>query len=1225
MTQDRDSKTRLSELRRHAESSWALKAGNDEDISALSPEDVQKLVYELRVHQIEMEMQNEELRRTRQDLEASRDRYSQLYDFAPVGYFILDHKGVILEANLTACGLLGRARAFMIGKPFAVFVNEQDENTLYLHLRQVLETQSNQTCEIGLAAKDGSQIPVRLNSLVLESRDVFLTVSRTAVTDITERKHAEEALVASEIRYRSLFDGAQEGILLVDFDNGKILDANQYLEDMLGYRHEEFLEKDLWEVSPFQNTPMNKDAFTELQQKGYVRHEDLLLETSDGRSINVEFVANTYLVHGMIFIQCNISDVTDRRRAEKALRESEELYRLTISSMTDTVLITDCRGDFTYVSPNTHIIFGYSQKEVEALGNVNNLLDDNLFDPSQLESLGEIRNLERTINDSHGKEHSLLVNVKRVDIMGGKILYTCRDITERRRGEETALLLAALVESSDDAIMSKTLNGSIVSWNDGAARLYGYKAEEVVGQPISILFPPERFDDLPDILTRIARGEAIRQFETKRRTKDRRILDVSLTVSPVKNSAGRIAGASVIARDITDRKISEALVRIRLKLLEFAVSHSLDELLQKTLDEVASWTDSPIAFYHFISEDEKTIYLQMWSSRTMKEFCTAGGKAQHYPVDQGGVWVDAIRERRTVIHNDYATLPHRKGLPEGHAVLIRELVVPIMKSGRIVAMLGIGNKPTLYTEKDVEIVSYLADVAWEIAERKRAEESRDKSKQQYRTLFEESIDGVYSVLRDGTITDANRSFCELFGYTREEMIGKDIRELYLDPADRPRFQKEIEKSKFVKDYEVKFRKRDGKEIDSALTSSVHFGKDGSITGYQGILRDLTARKELRRQLQQAQKMEAVGTLAGGIAHDFNNILQVALGYSELILAEEGLPQRYRADLKKIHEASRCGADLVQRLLTFSSKTEIKPRPINLNSRIKEMRKMIERTIPKMIDIEINLAEDLATINADPTQVDQVLMNLAVNARDAMPDGGKLIFDTANTTIDEEYAAVNLEAEAGSYVRLSVSDTGSGMDKETVSHIFVPFFTTKKAGEGTGLGLAVVFGIVKQHGGLIKCYSEPCQGTTFKIYFPALVSDEEAEQIKVRPLPRGGSETILVVDDEDLIRDLGCRILKKAGYKVFKASNGKEALDVYQLRKDEIALVILDLMMPDMGGKQCLEALLALDPSLKVVIASGFSTHRQTKETIASGAKEFIHKPYDIRQVLEVVREVLDAE
>lgn len=287
--------------------------------------------------------------------------------------------------------------------------------------------------------------------------------------------------------------------------------------------------------------------------------------------------------------------------------------------------------------------------------------------------------------------------------------------------------------------------------------------------------------------------------------------------------------------------------------------------------------------------------------------------------------------------------------------------------------------------------------------------------------------------------------------------------------------------------------------------------------------------------------------------------------------------------------------------------------------------MLYRTIPKMIAIELVLAEDLAAINADPTQIDQILMNLAVNARDAMPEGGRLTINTENVDLDREYAKTHPGVAPGRYVLLAVSDTGTGMDKETVEHIFEPFFTTKRPGDGTGLGLALVYGIVKQHGGSIACYSERGRGTTFKMYFPALVSNEKFEVPQTRPLPRGGSETILLVDDEELLRDLGSRILTKAGYQVITACHGREALEVYRERGDEISLVILDLIMPEMGGVQCLEGLLALDPSVRVVIASGYSADGTTNDTLASKTKGFIDKPYEISQVLEVVRDTLDQE
>ncbi len=524
----------------------------------------------------------------------------------------------------------------------------------------------------------------------------------------------------------------------------------------------------------------------------------------------------------------------------------------------------------------------------------------------------------------------------------------------------------------------------------------------------------------------------------------------------------------------------------------------------------------------------------------------------------------------------------------------------------------------LYPEKGI-----LEGTILDITERKQAEEGLKESDKQYRTLFEDSIDGVYSVLRDGTMTDANPAFCELFGYMREEMIGKDIRELYLDPADRPMFQKDIEKSGFVKDYEVQFQKRDGTEVDCLISSSVIFDGDGNITGYRGIVRDLTARKELHRQLQQAQKMEAVGTLAGGIAHDFNNILQVVLGYSELVLGDEDLPDRLRNDLGRVLQAGKNGADLVQRLLTFSRKTETKPLNLDLNQRIRQTQKFLERTIPKMIDIQVVLADDLARIYVDPTQVDQVLMNLAVNARDAMPEGGKLVIETSNVFLDEAWDKALLGAKPGEYVLLRVSDTGDGMDKETQDHIFEPFYTTKEAGKGTGLGLAMVYGIVHQHGGYITCYSEPGEGTTFKMYFPAIEMEMNPDVAATGIMPAFGTETILLVDDEEFVRDLGKRILERSGYTVLTAANGKEALDLYKTEREKISVVILDLIMPEMGGKQCLEELLKIDPKVRVLIASGFAADGRTKAAMETGARGFVDKPYNMKRMLQAVRGVLD--
>jgi len=411
-----------------------------------------------------------------------------------------------------------------------------------------------------------------------------------------------------------------------------------------------------------------------------------------------------------------------------------------------------------------------------------------------------------------------------------------------------------------------------------------------------------------------------------------------------------------------------------------------------------------------------------------------------------------------------------------------------------------------------------------------------------------------------------------------------------------------------------------------------FDSSNNLMGLIHVVRDISERKraeeeraKLELQLVQAQKMEAVGTLAGGIAHDFNNLLQVVLGYSELLLAEKDAADPDYGDLQKILQAGQSGAELVQRLLMFSRKVEPKFIPINLNRQIMLVAKLLRRTIPKMIDIQMDLSRDIRDINADRSQIEQVVVNLAVNARDAIPDGGKIVIGTKNITLDEEYCNSHVGPGPGEYVLLTVSDTGHGMDKATMEHIFEPFFTTKELGRGTGLGLAMVYGITQQHGGFVRCYSEVGLGATFSVYFPAIEAETGAEIPRDEETPAGGVETILLVDDEDFVREFGARILTRVGYTVLSASNGNEALDLVKSNGKEISLVILDLIMPGMGGKDCLKELVGIDPDLPVLIASGYSVDLEMRETLDANAKGFVGKPFGVKELLRQVRKVLDQK
>ncbi len=517
---------------------------------------------------------------------------------------------------------------------------------------------------------------------------------------------------------------------------------------------------------------------------------------------------------------------------------------------------------------------------------------------------------------------------------------------------------------------------------------------------------------------------------------------------------------------------------------------------------------------------------------------------------------------------------------------------------------------------------------------KEAEKKLRESERRFRDLFDSVSDLIYEQDLEGRFVSVNRAMTEIFGYKLDELLGRKASD-FMKPELRDLFETEyLEGLKKEGHYEgiSAYFTRDGRKIYLEYRSQLIRPENGKPF-ISGIARDVTERilaqreiKKLEKQVLQAQKMEAIGTLAGGVAHDFNNILQAIFGYTQILLMSKDEDDPDVQNLKQIEMSARRASELTQQLLAFSRKVKSELRPVDLNHEVHQLEKLLRRTIPKMIDIELRLAKDLKVINADPAQLEQVMMNLCLNARDAMPEGGRLIIQTENVILDEQYCKEHLGSRAGSYVMLSVSDTGHGMDKEILERIFEPFFTTKQVGKGTGLGLAMVYGIVKNHNGYITCYSEPGKGTTFKIYLPVIENVPEprdpAKPEDNSDLPRGKGEGILLVDDEEAIRDLGRRILEGFGYRVLLAKDGSEALEIYRANQEQISLVILDLIMPVMGGGQCLQEILKIDPEAKVIVASGYALDGKTKEVIDSGAKGFVSKPYEVRQFLTTVHRVL---
>jgi PAS domain S-box-containing protein len=509
-----------------------------------------------------------------------------------------------------------------------------------------------------------------------------------------------------------------------------------------------------------------------------------------------------------------------------------------------------------------------------------------------------------------------------------------------------------------------------------------------------------------------------------------------------------------------------------------------------------------------------------------------------------------------------------------------------------------------------------------------------KAREDYQTLFREMLDGfaLHEIVCDSRgmpadyrFLDVNPAFERMTGLNATDIIGKTVLEAL--PGTE---------QSWIETYgQVALTGRPIFFENYSGQMDKHF----EITAFRPapnqfacIFADVTRRnliekekEQLQVQLHHARKMEAIGTLAGGVAHDFNNLLQAIIGYTQILLLPKTESDPEFASLKAIQKAGDRAAGLVRQLLLFSRNTESDRKPVELNHEVEQARLMLERIIPKMIEIEVHMGSRLWTITADHIQIEQILLNLGTNAADAMPDGGKLIVRTENIALDEEYLINHAEVEPGRYVLLTVSDTGQGMDRETMGHIFEPFFTTKEVGKGTGLGLASVYGIVKNHGGYIACYSEIGQGTTFKIYLPAIepADTDEPKDVGVKQ-HKGGTETILVVDDENSIRDFASQVLIRFGYTVLTAAGGEEALEIYLGNPRDIDLVVMDLGMPGMGGRKCLEELVRIDPAVKVLIASGYSIDGQVKKAIEAGAEGFVAKPYQLTDLLDKVRVVLDG-
>ena len=836
-----------------------------------------------------------------------------------------------------------------------------------------------------------------------------------------------------------------------------------------------------------------------------------------------------------------------------------------------------------------------------------------------------------------------------VETEKGALLYSIiHDVPERKQAEEKLRQLSRTVEQSGNTIVITDLKGIIEFVNPAFVEIIDYDPKEAIGQnpriPQSGKTPPKDFGDMWKTLT----DGQVWQGEFVNKKKNGELYQESVVISPIKDEAGQIAHYVAVKEDITQRKQAEAIMHARLHLVDFAVSHSLEALLKATLDKTEALTNSTIGFYHILEADQKTLWLQTWSTNTRQNMCTAEGHARHYSIDNAGVWADCIRERRPIIHNDYPTLPHRKGMPDGHIPVIRELAVPVLRGNKIVAVLGVGNKPSPYNANDIETVSQLADLAWDIVERKRAEEALRKSREQYHSVITNVKEVIFQTDTEGMWTFLNPAWTEVTGFPLEESIGTNLLN-YVYPDDRQSgidlFQPLFNKEKVDCRHEIRYLTRSGGFRWVEIYARLILNEMGRPVGTTGTLMDITERKqaeasllksnsrlesaltelkETQEKMMRQERLAAVGQLSAGIAHDFNNILTSILGYTELMQLSPDISASMQSNLEKIAASGQRATHLVRQLLDFSRKSVRQLKQFEMDTFVTEMVGFLERTIPEHIQISLKIAPDNYPIEADSNQLQQVITNLAVNARDAMPSGGKLTISLSQVEVaGNEECTICSQPITGAWITITVADTGRGIPADILPRIFEPFFTTKEVGEGTGLGLSQVYGIVNQHAGHITVNSQIDQGTMITIYLPPLVKRTEKPVVESPPMMLSGlEETILLVEDEPVVLEATKAMLEHLNYQVITAKNGQEALAVYQTHQAGIALVLSDMIMPDMTGEALFHALKAKNPDLKMVMMSGYPLGKKGKELLERGLVAWFEKPISFGQLSQMISNAL---
>jgi len=783
------------------------------------------------------------------------------------------------------------------------------------------------------------------------------------------------------------------------------------------------------------------------------------------------------------------------------------------------------------------------------------------------------------------------------------VIATVQDITQLKLNQQALQQseerYRIVVERAADVIYMVSPDYAVISLNQAFETLTGWQRADWIGKSFLTLLHPDDLSVAVELFQRVLRGETVPPFELRFTSQSGGYLVGECTAAPqIEN--GRVVSASGIVRDITSRKRADEALRASNERFELIVQATNDAVWDWNLvTGTVSWSEGLETLFGYRVDDVASEASRWYEHIHPDDQDRVVSGVSHVLASGGRNWFDEYRYQRS--NGSYAHVLDR-------AFVLRA------EDGTALRMIGA-----------------MMDVTY----RKSAEEALQRAEEKYRSIFENAVEGIFQSTPDGRFITVNPALVRMLGYdSTEDLISSlaDIEtQLYTDRERRSEFQRFMDEQGIVQRFENQVYRKDQSVLWISESGRAVRSAAGEILFYEGTIEDITTLKEteaarlrLEGQLLQAQRIESIGLLAGGVAHDFNNLLTAIIGYGQLVERRLGPAHPLGSEVKQIVEAGQRAAALTSQLLAFSRQQTLIPRTINLNDTLSNLTNMLRRIIGEDVDVRFQGGSGLYSVLADAGQIEQVIMNLAVNARDAMPEGGRLIIETRNVTLDEAYCREHVWARPGNYAQISVSDEGVGMDAEVQRRIFEPFFTTKQVGKGTGLGLSVAYGIIKQHDGLIHAYCAPGHGTTFKIYLEA---HGTAASDLSGPIPRvrGGNETLLVAEDEITLRSLAKSNLESLGYRVLLASDGEEAVVAYEAAMNEIDLVILDLIMPRMGGREAYERIRGLGGrECPVIFMTGYAPEILDAEFPGAGSVELVQKPYGADELGRKVRELLDA-